>query len=51
MGDLHEGLPEQTAEDLNHGAGQHLTPRPLIQGVVDCIVPRPGEAVCAAVIA
>jgi hypothetical protein len=51
MGDLHEGLPEQTAQDLDPGAVRQLTPRPLIQGIADCIAPRPREAVHAAVIA
>jgi type I restriction enzyme M protein len=45
-GDAYEGLLEKNAQDLKSGAGQYFTPRALIQGMVDCIAPRPGEAIC-----
>ncbi len=45
-GDAYEGLLEKNAQDLKSGAGQYFTPRPLIQAMVDCIAPRPGERVC-----
>ncbi|MFO1223944.1 MAG: N-6 DNA methylase [Burkholderiaceae bacterium] len=34
------------AQDIKSGAGQYFTPRALIQAMVDCIAPRPGETVC-----
>jgi type I restriction enzyme M protein len=45
-GDAYEGLLEKNAQDLKSGAGQYFTPRALIQGMVDCIAPRPGESIC-----
>ncbi|MBX3717032.1 MAG: SAM-dependent DNA methyltransferase [Burkholderiales bacterium] len=45
-GDAYEGLLEKNAQDTKSGAGQYFTPRALIQAMVDCIAPRPGEAVC-----
>jgi type I restriction enzyme M protein len=45
-GDAYEGLLEKNAQDLKSGAGQYFTPRALIQGMVDCIAPKPGETVC-----
>ena len=45
-GDAYEGLLEKNAQDTKSGAGQYFTPRPLIQAMVDCIAPKPGEAVC-----
>jgi type I restriction enzyme M protein len=44
-GDAYEGLLERNAQDVKGGAGQYFTPRPLIQAVVDCIQPAPGEVV------
>ena len=44
--DAYEGLLEKNAQDTKSGAGQYFTPRPLIQAMVDCIAPKPGEAVC-----
>ena len=44
-GDAYEGLLERNAQDVKGGAGQYFTPRPLIQAMVDCIQPRPGELV------
>jgi len=50
-GDAYEGLLEKNAQDIKSGAGQYFTPRALIQAMVDCIAPRPGErmpsALCA----
>ncbi|MBL4848996.1 MAG: N-6 DNA methylase [Planctomycetes bacterium] len=44
-GDAYEGLLERNAQDTKSGAGQYFTPRPLIDAIVDCINPRPGETV------
>lgn len=44
-GDAYEGLLEKNAQDTKSGAGQYFTPRPLIQAMVDCISPRPGERI------
>ena len=44
-GDAYEGLPEKNAQDVKGGAGQYFTPRGLIEAVVDCIQPQPGEIV------
>lgn len=44
-GDAYEGLLERNAQDAKSGAGQY-TPRALIQAMVDCIAPRPGEVIC-----
>jgi type I restriction enzyme M protein len=45
-GDAYEGLLEKNAQDIKSGAGQYFTPRPLIQAMVDCVAPRPGEVIC-----
>jgi type I restriction enzyme M protein len=45
-GDAYEGLLERNAQDIKSGAGQYFTPRALIQAMVDCIAPRPGEVIC-----
>jgi type I restriction enzyme M protein len=45
-GDAYEGLLEKNAQDTKSGAGQYFTPRALIQAMVDCMSPRPGEVVC-----
>ena len=45
-GDAYEGLLEKNAQDTKSGAGQYFTPRALIQTMVDCIAPKPGEAIC-----
>ncbi len=45
-GDAYEGLLEKNAQDTKSGAGQYFTPRPLIQAMVDCIGPKPGETIC-----
>lgn len=44
-GDAYEGLLEKNAQDVKGGAGQYFTPRPLIQAIVDCIQPQPGETI------
>jgi type I restriction enzyme M protein len=44
-GDAYEGLLERNAQDTKSGAGQYFTPRPLIDALVDCIRPRPGEVI------
>ena len=44
-GDAYEGLLAKNAEDLKSGAGQYFTPRPLIQAIVDCVRPQPGETI------
>src|SRR5215475_3554389 len=45
LGDLYEGLLEKNASEKKSGAGQYFTPRPLIECMVNCIQPRPGEVV------
>ena len=37
---------KKSAQNTRSGAGQYFTPRPLIQAMVDCIAPKPGETVC-----
>jgi len=44
-GDAYEGLLAKNAEDLKSGAGQYFTPRPLIQAIVECVRPQPGEVI------
>ncbi|MEX2247714.1 MAG: class I SAM-dependent DNA methyltransferase [Dehalococcoidia bacterium] len=44
-GDAYEGLLAKNAEDLKSGAGQYFTPRPLIQAIVACVRPQPGEEI------
>src|SRR5437762_1167888 len=34
-GDAYEGLLEKNAEDVKSGAGQYVTPRPLIRAIVE----------------
>ncbi|MGH6627900.1 MAG: type I restriction-modification system subunit M [Burkholderiaceae bacterium] len=45
-GDAYEGLLEKNAQDTKSGAGQYFTPRALIQAMVDCIAPKPGDRIC-----
>ena len=40
--DAYEGLVEKNAQDTMSGAGQYLTPRPLIHAMVDAIASKPG---------
>ncbi len=44
-GDAYEGLLERNAQDVKGGAGQYFTPRPVIDAIVDCVRPQPGEVV------
>ena len=44
-GDAYEGLLERNAQDVKGGAGQYFTPRPLIDAMVDCVQPQPGEII------
>ncbi|MEU9758223.1 class I SAM-dependent DNA methyltransferase [Streptomyces sp. NPDC047987] len=44
-GDAYEGLLQRGAEDRKTGAGQYFTPRPLIDAMVDCVRPKPGETI------
>ena len=43
-GDAYEGLLEKNAQDVKGGAGQYFTPRPVIQAIVECVQPQPGES-------
>jgi type I restriction enzyme M protein len=45
LGDLYEGLLEKNASEKKSGAGQYFTPRPLIECMVNCIQPQPGEII------
>ncbi len=45
LGDLYEGLLEKNANETKSGAGQYFTPRALINSMVRCIKPQPGEAI------
>ncbi|MCS7469561.1 type I restriction-modification system subunit M [Stieleria sp. ICT_E10.1] len=45
LGDLYEGLLEKNAAEKKSGAGQYFTPRPLIECMVHCIKPQPGEII------
>ena len=44
-GDAYEGLLERNAQDVKGGAGQYFTPRALIDAIVDCVQPQPGEII------
>ena len=43
MGDIYEDLLERNAGEKKSGAGQYFTPRPLINIMVDLLVPKLGE--------
>lgn len=45
LGDLYEGLLEKNASETKSGAGQYFTPRPLIDSIVRCMKPQPGEVI------
>lgn len=45
LGDLYEGLLEKNATETKSGAGQYFTPRVLIDSIVRCIKPQPGEVI------
>jgi hypothetical protein len=44
-GDAYEGLLERNARDTKYGAGQSFTPRPVIDAMVACVAPRPGDTI------
>ena len=44
-GDAYEGLLEKNAQDVKGGAGQYFTPRAVIESLVECAQPQPGEIV------
>jgi type I restriction enzyme M protein len=43
MGDIYESLLEKNAGEKKSGAGQYFTPRPLINIMIDLMVPKLGE--------
>ena len=45
LGDLYEGMLEKNAGETKSGAGQYFTPRALINSMVRCIKPQPGEVI------
>ena len=45
LGDLYEGLLEKNANETKSGAGQYFTPRALINTMVRCLKPKPGERI------
>ncbi|MGA4505930.1 N-6 DNA methylase [Citrobacter portucalensis] len=45
LGDLYEGLLEKNAGETKSGAGQYFTPRALINSMVRCVKPQPGEVI------
>lgn len=45
LGDLYEGLLEKNANETKSGAGQYFTPRALINSMVRCLRPQPGEVI------
>ena len=45
LGDMYEGLLEKNASEKKSGAGQYFTPRPLIQCMINCLQPQPGEII------
>jgi type I restriction enzyme M protein len=45
LGDMYEGLLEKNASETKSGAGQYFTPRPLIEAMVACVRPQPGEVI------
>ncbi|WP_417516475.1 N-6 DNA methylase [Marinobacter sp.] len=45
LGDLYEGLLEKNANETKSGAGQYFTPRALINTMVHCLQPQPGERI------
>jgi type I restriction enzyme M protein len=44
-GSIYEGLLERNAQEIKSGAGQHFTPRALIDAIVTVIDPEPQETV------
>ncbi|TVR08006.1 MAG: SAM-dependent DNA methyltransferase [Planctomycetota bacterium] len=44
-GDAYEGLLEKNAQDVKGGAGQYFTPRPVIEAMIECVRPEPGQTI------
>lgn len=44
-GDAYESLLEKNAADVKGGAGQYFTPRPIINAMIKCIKPEPGQKI------
>lgn len=42
-GEAYEGLVERNAQDTKSGAWQYFTTRPLIDAIIGCLAPKPGE--------
>ncbi|MCR9910314.1 type I restriction-modification system subunit M [Vibrio campbellii] len=45
LGNLYEGLLDKNANETKSGAGQYFTPRALINCIVQCVKPKPGELI------
>lgn len=45
MGVIYEGLLAKNSQDSRSGAGQYFTPRPLVDLMVDLVMPAPGEII------
>lgn len=45
-GQIYEGLLEKNAAEVKSGAGQHFTPRPVIDAIVRCVDPKIRETLC-----
>ena len=45
IGDVYEGLLSKNSEDTRSGAGQYFTPRALVDCMVECVSPAPGETI------
>ena len=45
-GQIYEGLLEKNASEVKSGAGQYFTPRPVIDAIVNCVMPKIGETIC-----
>ena len=45
LGKVYEEILQENAADGKSGAGQYFTPRPLIQAIVECVRPEPGEKI------
>ena len=45
LGNLYEGLLQKNANETKSGAGQYFTPRSLIDSMVRCVKPQPGEVI------
>lgn len=45
LGDIYEGLLNKGVAEAKKGPGQYFTPRPLIDSIIRCIKPEPGETI------